>query len=167
MADLEIEIDIPAGASEQWKRLVEEGGQEAVDQITTLAEASMKQEAPEGVGIPEVNMSTTIKPRQQSQNPYSKVVQPNKRVDEGWLLHHAIVDGSSNYSAPPPLEPLIQWAAAKLDGDPREAAENLRWHIFQNGIPPNPFIYRSIKQWESNVEQIAQEAMDDTFEGGV
>jgi len=167
MAEMEIEVDVPSRVEDRWKEILGEGATDAVDQLSVLAERHMKDEAPEGVGIPRVNMRTTIKPRQESQNPYSKVVQPNKRVDEGWLLHHAIVDGSSNYSAPPPLEPLIQWASAKLDGDPREAAENLRWHIFQNGIPPNPFIYRSIKQWESNVEQIAQEAMDDTFEGGV
>jgi len=166
MADLEIDVEIPSTAADQWKQLSKLGGQEAVDQITVLAESSMKDEAPEGVGIPEVNMRSTIKPRKQSENPYSKVVQPHKRVDDGWLLHHAIVEGSSNYDAPPPLEALVPWAAAKLSGDPQEAAENLRWHIFENGIPPNPFVFRSTQQWLASVDTIAQEAVDDTFDDG-
>lgn len=170
MADLEIEVDLPDGASERWKRLAEEGGQDAVDQITVLAEAAMKEEAPEGAGIPEVHMRDTIKPTMESRNPYSKVVKPHKMTEQGWPLHHVIIEGTtgSSYSGPPPLPPLVQWAEAKLSGDPVQAAQNIRWAIAQEGHEtfPNPFIDRSIRQWQNRADEIAQEAVDEAFEGG-
>lgn len=170
MADLEIEIELPDGADERWQKLVQMGGQDAVDQLSILAENHMKDEAPEGAGIPNVHMRSTIKPNQKSRDPYRKVIQPHKMTDEGWPLHHAIIEGtdSGSYSGPPPLQPLVQWAETKLSGDPVQAAQNIRWAIFQEGHEtfPNPFIDRSLKEWRSRADEIAQDAVDAAFESG-
>jgi hypothetical protein len=170
MADLEIDVDLPSGASRQWKRLAEEGGRDAVDQISILAERFMKEEAPEGVGIPNVNMRTTIKPKVESRDPYRKNIAPRKKTEQGWPLHHAIIEGTSYGSSPPPLDPIMAWARAKIvtTTSIREAAEAIRWNIFHNGHDsfPNEFIDRSVRKWEGRSEQIAQDAVDDAFGSG-
>lgn len=175
MADLEIELDVPSRAEDRWKEILDEGAEDAVDQLSVLAERHMKDEAPEGVGIPRVNMSTTIKAAVDSTDPYRKEVKPRKRTDQGWPLHHVIIEGTGPASytgSPPPLDPILQWASAKLVPDAgetiEEVAQNVRWHIAQEGHEtlPNPFIDRSLKRWESRSEQIAQDAVDDAFDTG-
>lgn len=175
MADLEIEVDVPSRAADRWKQILGEGATDAVDQLATLSERHMKAEAPEGVGIPRVNMSTTIKAAVESEDPYRVSVAPRKRVDDGWPLHHVIIEGtdaSSYTSSPPPLDPILQWAAAKItpnaDSTLREAAQNIRWHIFHSGHDtlPNEFIDDSLEHWEARTQQVAQDAVDDAFDTG-
>lgn len=170
MADLQIDVDVDSAASERWKRLADEGGRDAVDQLGILAERFMKEEAPEGVGIPNVNMRTTIKPKVEGRDPYRKSIAPRKKTEEGWPLHHAIIEGTTYTDSPPPLDPILAWARAKIvtTTSIREAAQAIRWNIFHHGHSsfPNPFIDRSVKQWEGRAEQIAQDAVDDAFSGG-
>jgi len=172
MADLEIEVDIPDRAASRWKQILGEGATDAVDQLATLSERHMKQEAPEGVGIPNVNMSTTIKSVTESRDPYRVSVAPRKKTDDGWPLHHAIIEGTSYGSSPPPLDPILAWAKAKITPEAGEtmldAAQNIRWAIFHDGHEtfPNEFIDRSMKRWESRADQIAQDAVDDAFDSG-
>lgn len=172
MADLDIEVEVNADQGERWKRIIEEGGQDAVDQLAVLSERHMKDEAPEGVGIPNVNMATTIKPSLESTDPYRKSVAPRKKTEEGWPLHHAIIEGTDYDDAPPPLDPILRWAKAKITPDEGstflEAAQAIRWNIFHDGHEtfPNPFITRSLKRWEGRAEQIARDAVDDAFDSG-
>jgi len=169
MGDLEIEVDVPSRVEDRWKEILGDGATDAVDQLSVLAERHMKDEAPEGVGIPRVNMRTTIKPKVESTEPYRKSIAPRKRTDDGWPLHHVIIEGtgpSSYDEEPPPIDPLMQWAAAKL-GDP-QAAYAIQESIRQEGHEtlPNEFIDRSLKRWESRAGQIAQDAVDDAFDTG-
>lgn len=170
MADLEIEVDVPSRAEDRWKQILGEGAEDAVDQLSILAERHMKEEAPEGVGIPRVNMRTTIKPKVESTDPYRKSIAPRKKTDEGWPLHHAIIEGTDYTSSPPPLDPILQWARAKIVTTTtiREAAEAIRWNIFQEGHSsfPNEFVDDSLERWESRTQQIAQDAVDDAFDSG-
>lgn len=170
MANLEIEVDVDRQASDRWKRLAQEGGQDAVDQLSILAERHMKEEAPEGVGIPEVNMRTTIKPRVEGRSPYRKSIAPRKKTQEGWPLHHAIIEGTTYQNSPPPLDPIMAWARGKIvtTTSIREAAQAIRWNIFHEGHTsfPNEFIDRSLRQWQARADQIAQDAVDDAFSGG-
>jgi len=168
---LQIEFDDEAAqrAVDHWQRIVGSGARDAVDQISTLAESTMKAEAPEGVGIPDVNMRTTIKSETTSRDPYRKVIMPHKRTERGWLLHRAIVGNPSvpTYSdEKPPVEPLMEWAGAKL-GDP-SAAWAIRESIYQDGHDsfPNPFIDRSFREWRSQVDRIAGDAVEQAFRTG-
>lgn len=164
MADFEIDVNVDERATDRWEDIVGDGAEDAVDQLAVLAERHMKEEAPEGVGIPEVNMRTTIKAVLQSRDPYRKSIQPHKKTDEGWPLHHAIIDGATYPDERPPVEPLKRWARAKL-GD-----AGIGWYlqeqIFEDGQKtfPNRFVDRSVSQWESRVEDIAQDAVDDAFD---
>jgi hypothetical protein len=170
MADLEIDVDVPSAAEDRWKAILGEGARDAVDQLSILAERHMKEEAPEGVGIPRVNMRTTIKPKVESQDPYRKSIAPRKKTEQGWPLHHAIIEGTTYTNSPPPLDPILQWARAKIVtiGPIEEAAERIRWNIFREGHSsfPNEFVDRSLKRWEGRTEQIAQDAVDDAFDSG-
>lgn len=171
---LTIEFDDEAAqtAVDHWKQIVGSGAEDAVDQLGTLAEASMKDEAPEGVGIPEVNLRTTIKSRKVSADPYKRVIQPTKKTQDGWPLHHAIIEGSDYTSAPPPLEPILAWAEAKITprdgGSFREAAQAIRWNIYHDGHEtfPNPFVDRSMNDWETRVDQVASDAVEQAFDTG-
>jgi len=172
MADLNIEVDVPSRASSRWKQILGDGAEDAVDQLTTLAEGHMKAEAPEGVGIPNVNMATTIKSVTESRDPYRVSVAPRKKTEEGWPLHHAIIEGTSYDTAPPPLDPTLAWARAKITPEAgstmREAADAIRWNIFHTGHEtfPNEFVDDSLDKWESQADQIAQDAVDDAFDTG-
>lgn len=170
MADLNIEVDVDHGASERWQRITRKGGKKAVDQLSILAERHMKEEAPKGVGIPEVNMRTTIKPRVEGRSPYRKSIAPRKKTQDGWPLHHAIIEGTTYRNSPPPLDPIMQWARAKIvtTTSIREAAQAIRWNIFHEGHSsfPNEFVDRSLRRWQAQADEIAQEALDDAFDGG-
>jgi len=170
MPDLNIEVDVDRRDADRWKQILGDGSQDAVDQLSILAERHMKEEAPEGVGIPEVNMRTTIKPRVESRDPYRKSIAPRKKTQEGWPLHHAIIEGTSYTTSPPPLDPILQWARAKIvtTTSIREAAQAIRWNIFHEGHDsfPNEFVDRSLRKWQARADQIAQDAVDDAFRGG-
>ena len=172
VADLEIEVDVPYRVDERWKQILGDGAEDAVDQLAVLAERHMKDEAPEGVGIPRVNMATTIKAHTESTDPYRVSIAPRKRTEDGWPLHHAIIEGTDYDTNPPPLDPILQWASAKITPDEgqtiEQAAESIRWAIFQDGHEtfPNEFIDRSMKRWEGRASQVAQDAVDDAFDTG-
>lgn len=151
-----------------WKQVVGDGAERAVQQLAVLSERYMKEEAPEGVGIPEVNMQNTISAEQVSDDPFGMVVKPRKTTEDGIPLHHIIIEGTDggSYSARPPVEPLKAWAAAKL-GD-ESAAWAIREKIFQEGHTtlPNEFVDESLDRWKNRTEDIAQDAVDEAFGGG-
>lgn len=166
---IEFDGDEAQRAIDTWRQVVGDGAEDAVRQLAVLSERYMKEEAPEGVGIPEVNMQNTISAEQVSDDPFGMVVKPRKSTDNGIPLHHIIIEGtdSGSYSARPPVEPLMSWAAAKL-GD-ESAAWAIREKIFQEGHStlPNEFVDRSVQRWKSRTDDIAQDAVDEAFGGGI
>lgn len=164
-----IELDLNAVEAKQvveaWKAAVGEGGTDAVDALTILAENSMRREAPEGSGKskPQLRDSIDTKPETGDR----RVVMPFKRTSEGWLLVRAIVGnpGTPTYDdEKPPIGPLMEWARAKL-GD-EQAGWAIRESIYQEGHEtfPNPFVDRSMNEWENSVEEIAGEAVRDALD---
>ena len=180
MAANSMQIDVDLGDArrevESWQRIVGEGAVDAVDQIAVLAERFQKKEAPEGVGIPDVHLRTTIKATQESPassvsggSGYRKVVMPRKRTQDGWLLHRAIVGNPSTPTytdKKPPAEPLLEWAETKL-GE-RGIGWYLQDKIYREGHDslPDRFIDRSVRQWEGRAEDIAQDAVESAFRSG-
>ena len=169
---LEIEVDADQAqcAVDMWARIIgEDAAPAAVRQLAVLAERYMKEEAPQGVGHPEANMSKTIAARETNDDPFQMVIKPRKLTDDGWPLHHAVIgepDGPPTYTNKrPPIDPLKAWAAAKL-GD-ASAAWPIREKIFQEGQQsfPNPFIDRSIERWENDIQDVADDAVADAFRG--
>lgn len=187
-ASLQIELNDKQARRivDRWKRIVGSGAREAVDQLGTLAERHMKAEAPEGVGIPNVHLRTSIKSKTTSQDPYRKVIQPTKRTDDGWLLHRAIVGNPSTPSydldpeaAYPPnvpiwvgpggdaAGPIAEWASTKL-GNPN-AAWQIGWNwALGDGQEtfPNEFIDESMDKWRGRIDQVANDAVEDAFRTG-
>lgn len=172
MAELSIEVDGDEAqrAVRQWRKIVgQDAAENVVKQISTLAERHMKEEAPRGAGIPNVNLRTTISAEQVGDDPIQMMVKPRKRTQDGWLLHRAIVGEPSTPTygdTRPPIDPLKQWAGAKL-GDP-QAAWPIREKIYQEGQRsfPNPFIDRSIERWQNQVQRVSEDAVDEAFRGG-
>lgn len=166
--NLRIEFDDKQAqrAIDKWQEALGDGAADAVRQLVVLSERYMKDEAPEGAGIPNVNLQNTISSEQTSRDPFQVVVKPRKKTRDGWPLHHAIIEGASYGSKRPPIDPLMQWASAKL-GDP-QAAWPIRESIFQDGQEsfPNPFVDRSVSRWEGRVQQISDDAVSSAF-GGV
>lgn len=153
-----------------WREVVGDGAEDAVRQLAMLAERFMKEEAPEGVGIPNVNLTTTIASEQVSSDPFGMVIKPRKLTQDGWPLHHAIVGNPSTPTyddVRPPIDPLMAWASAKL-GDP-QAAWPIRESIYQDGQDsfPNPFIDDSVERWQNRVQQISDDAVSSAFGGGL
>lgn len=164
-----IEIDVDDEDAERivqaWKDAVGQGGVDAVGALTVLAERSMKREAPEGAGFnnPSLRDSIDTKPDTGAR----RVVMPFKRTREGWLLVRAIVgqpDTPSYSDERPPPGPILDWARAKL-GD-RSAGWAVRESIYQSGHDsfPNPFVDRSMNEWENTAEQVAGEAVRDALD---
>lgn len=174
--DLELEADEAVAGVRRASENLDEGARDAVDQLTVLAEGAMKAEAPEGAGMPDVHMRSTITTTTEDSEGLRKVVMPRKRTGEGWLLHRAIVGTPSTPSygdAKPPVwpgpsgdaqGPLAEWADAKV-GD-RNAAWAIANSIADSGHAsfPNPFIDRSVRQWRTQVEDIAGSAIADAVE---
>ena len=164
-----IEIDVDADDAERlvqaWKDAVGEGGVDAVGALTVLAERSMKREAPEGAGFnaPSLRDSIDTKPDSGAR----RVVMPFKRTGDGWLLVRASggqPDTPDYDDKRPPVGPLMDWARAKL-GD-RSAAWAIRESIYQDGHDsfPNPFVDRSMDEWERTAEKVAGEAVRDALD---
>lgn len=148
-----------------WKRAVGSGGIDAVTALAVLAESSMKREAPEGAGKnpPSLRDSVDTKPEGRSKR---KVVMPFKRTREGWLLVRAVVgqpDTPSYSDERPPAGPILEWARAKL-GD-ESAGWAVRESIYQDGHEsfPDPFVDRSMDEWEQTAEQVAGDAVRDAL----
>jgi len=171
MTETEIEIDVDADAAkalvQSWEDAVDDGAMDAANALAVLAENAMRREAPEGAGKnpPSLRDSIDTKPEGRSKK---KTVQPFKRTREGWLLVRAVV---GQPSAPtytderPPPGPLLEWARAKL-GD-EQAGWAVRESIFQSGHEsfPDPFVDRSMNEWENTVEQVAGDAVRDALGG--
>lgn len=176
---LDVEVDIGGAIRdlESAADAVETGAKDALDQLAVLAESAMKAEAPEGAGTPGVHMRSTIRTSTE-RGGLKKIVKPHKRTSEGWLLHRAIVGTpltpSYNSQKPPVWSvdgeaqgPLAEWAAAKL-GD-RNAAWALRESIFESGHAtiPNRFIDRSVREWESQADRVADRAIGRAIRGSM
>jgi hypothetical protein len=171
--DVDVDVADAVAVIEAIADEVDAAGAEIVDQLVLLAEGAMKDEAPEGAGIPDVHMRDTIKATGRRTR---QVVKPRKRTEEGWLLHRAIVGSPSvptwtPESKPPVWQgpdgeargPLAEWADAKL-GD-RSAAWAVQQSLVQSGPEtlPNRFIDRSVREWQGQVDRVA----DRVLEGGI
>ena len=179
MADefsVDVDLDDAREAASAWERAVGEGGRDAVSQLSVLAEGAMKRNAPEGAGLPNVHLRNTIQALPEGRT-LQKTIMPHKRTQEGWLLVRAIVGNPSvpryTTNAPPvwidreggdAQGPLAQWADAKL-GD-----QNAAWAVAQSikdrGSQltfPNPFVRDSFRQWRSEVDSIAGDAVEDAL----
>ena len=172
--DFEIEVDATEArrAVEAWEDAAGEGGKDAVSQLSVLAEDAYKQRIPEGAGIPNVNARTTVQalPEQRS---VQKTIMAHKRTQEGWLLIRAIVGNPTTptyTTEKPPVwidreggdaqGPLAQWADAKL-GDQNAAwavAENIKDRGTQLTFP-QPVVRDSYRMWQSQVEDVANQAV--------
>lgn len=179
MADefkVDVDLDDATRAADAWERAVGSGGKSAVSQLSVLAEGAMKQNAPEGAGIPNVHMRNTIQALPEGRT-LQKTIMPHKRTQEGWLLVRAVVGNPSTPTytteAPPvwidreggdAQGPLAQWADAKL-GD-QNAAWAVANAIKERGTQltfPNPFVRDSFLQWRSEVDDIANSAVEDAL----
>lgn len=166
--EIEVDDDSAQRAIEAWEEIVGDGAEDAVRQLAVLAERHMKLEAPKGAGHPNVNLRTTIAAEETDGNPFTMVIKPRKSTQDGWPLHHAIIgepDTPSYDNVRPPIDPLKQWAAAKL-GD-ASAAWPIQEKIFQEGHTslPNEFIDRSIESWQNDIQDVADDAVADAFRG--
>lgn len=178
MTTFEFDIQGVQGAAREISSTgddVETAGERTVSQLSTLAEASMKEESKEGVGLPSVHMKDTIRPEMSSDG-MKATIRPHKKTREGWLLHHAIVGNPSvpTYGDDPPpvwsdgsgnaAGPIARWAAAKL-GDPNDAWAVAR-SIQQDGHRtfPDRFIDRAYNEWSAKVDGIADDIFEDEVE---
>lgn len=173
MADIDIDVDV-ADAVEQMRDgsdAVDTGAERAVRQLAVLAEGALKDEAPEGAGR-DRHMRDSVDTRFRRGGKRANIG-PRKRAQDGTLLATYVVEGTdpSSYSLddPPPVEPLMDWADAKL-GDP-DAAWAIRRSIAETGHEtlPNPFVARAFEDWSDQVEDVAGEAIRDAltdFVGG-
>jgi len=174
--DIRVEIDVEraAKAVESWGVSTREGARKAVHELAIDAEASMKEEAPRGAGIPDTPLQTTV--AKTPDRPADKIeIMPHKRTQEGWLLAKAIIGSPSTPTygeQPPPVwvdstgDPqgrLATWAAAKL-GD-KGAAFAVAKEIQQEGHDsfPNPFVYRSAQSWIDDVADVTNEEVADAL----
>jgi len=160
---IEVEVDVEAAkrAAETWENDVGRAGKRAVRALTVLAESHMKAEAPEGTGRNNPSLRDSIDTKPESLSKAARV-QPFKRTREGWLLVRAIVGNPSTPTYTderPPPGPLLEWARQKL-GD-AQAGWAIRESIYQSGHDtfPNRFVDRSMDDWETEVEEIAGEAV--------
>lgn len=179
MASIRLDVDVASAIEslEDTQSDIKGGGEDAVEQLAILAEQHMKAEAPEGAGIPDVHMRSTIRPEYQDDGRVAEI-QPHKRTDEGWLLHKAIVGNPSvprfSSGKKPPVwveggeaqGPLAEWADAKLND--RNAAWAIRESIAESGHAtfPNKFIDRSVAKWRTSVNRIADRAISDALGSG-
>jgi len=164
---IEVEVDVEAAerAAEAWEDDVDRAGKRAVRALTVLAESHMKAEAPEGTGRNNPSLRDSIDTKPESLSKTARV-QPFKRTREGWLLVRAIVGNPSTPTYTderPPPGPLLEWARQKLGN--AQAGWAVRESIYQSGHEtfPNRFVDRSMDEWETEVEEIAGEAVRDAL----
>lgn len=140
---------------------IDDAASNAVKQLAVLAEAAMKDEAPEGTsGDLRDEIDTRFRKDGLTANVGSR-----KRTDDGGLLAEIIVEGtdSSSYDTQPPYGPLVRWAEAKLgDGG---IGYYLAERIGREGHEtlPNPFVDRSLDAWEDQVEDVAGQEVRDAM----
>lgn len=138
---------------------IDDGASRTVRQLSVLAEGPMKKEAPEGTGRNR-HMRDTIDTKFRRDG-LTANVGARKRTQDGGLLAEIIVEGTDpeSYDTQPPYGPLVAWADAKL-GDPG-IGYYLAEKIGRGGHEtlPNPFVDRSLQQWENQVEGLAGESI--------
>jgi len=171
LVDNEVEIEIQRNRAlrdlEELKQDIDEAGKSVANQLAIIAEAAMKREAPEGAGIPDNPLKSTIGVFPPGKGAKIKIVKPTKRTRAGWLLHHGIIGNPSTPTYTderPPIPPLVEWAAAKRSGDPLTEAFKVANSILARGTQetyPNPFVYRSFKNWENSIESVARKAVNE------
>jgi hypothetical protein len=174
MAKLEISVETDEAVKqvEEWLDDLDVAAEDALDTLQTMAETSMKAEAPTGAGKPA--MRNTITTRNIGE--HKRETQPRKRTPEGWLLHRAIVGNPStpSYTDTKPAVwvgaggqaqgQLAEWTRAKL-GD-RNAAWAVAQNILERGTQesfPDRFIDRALKSWINDVERQAGDAVAEAF----
>lgn len=166
--DIEIDMDQALGAIERLEKSVDPSTRRMVSQLSVLAEAYLKENAPEGAGT-NTHLRESVDTETNRQGKQAKVY-PHKRTSEGWLLVRAIVGNPSvpTYDDSVPVwsgpggdaaGPLARWAAAKLGN------RNAAWPIAQswkNGGGqksfPNPFVRDAFRQFQPEAEELAAEA---------
>jgi len=170
MTSVELEVRLSEALSDVagLDDAVDKGASRSVRQLAILAEAAMKEEAPEGAGR-DKHLRDTIDTRFRRGGKRADVG-ARKRVD-GTLLATYVVEGTDPGSYgpnfpedAPPIGPLMDWADAKF-GDP-DAAWALRRSIFETGhrTLPNPYVDRSLDKWEDRVGELAGEAVRDAID---
>jgi hypothetical protein len=158
--ELDIDVDGATRALDRIQDSVPDAGRSAVRQLTVLAEGAMKREAPEGAGR-QAHLRDTIR-TEFDRGGLQGLVRPQKKVSDGIPLVEILVNGASwDPDSPPPLAPLQEWTAAKWGDGSVEAAAILRNHLVEEGMDPNPFVARSIRDWQDQVEDIAGRAVRD------
>lgn len=164
----EIELNVNAdGAVRAMRQLqddIPDAGERAVRQLSVLAEGAMKREAPEGAGR---NRHTRDTIRTTFDRGGKKAtVRPHKRTESGIPLVEILVNGADwSPDNPPPLAPLQEWTAAKWGDGSIAAAAQLRNHLVEEGTDPDPFVARSVRDWEDQVGQIAGDAVREEIGG--
>lgn len=161
---LDVDLAEAKRSVDAWEDAVDIGASDAVRQLAVLAEGAMKDEAPEGAGR-DTHLRDTIDTRFSRGNKKANVG-ARKRTSEGWLLANVIVEGTDpgSYDDENPPPPLFDWAAAKL-GDP-----SLGWAVAQSIADdghesfPDPFVDRSLQQWQDQVEDIAADQIEDAID---
>jgi hypothetical protein len=175
---VDVDVDDARRAAESWERAMGEGGKDAVSQLSVLAEDAYKRRIPEGAGIPNVHARTTVQALPERRS-VQKTIMAHKRTQEGWLLIRAIVGNPSTPTfttdAPPvwidreggdAQGPVAQWADAKL-GDQNAAwavAENIKDRGTQLTFP-QPVVRDSYRMWQSQVEEVANQAVAERLGG--
>jgi hypothetical protein len=171
---LGIDADSAIAQLDGFPDAVDDGASAAVKQLAVLAEASMKDEAPEGDSTPHLRDTIDTRFRRGGK---AANVGARKKTDDGGRLADVIVDGTdpSSYTATPGLVAFLgkqmeDWADAKL-GD-ESAAYQVAWSIARTGHTtlPNDFVNRSLDDWEDRVEEVTGEkvrdAMSELMRGG-
>lgn len=167
-ADIELDLRDAMRTVREWPDAAREGAEQAVRQLSVLAEAYYKAEAPEGSGT-DVHMRDTVTTIFGRGGMRSRTV-AQKRVGSGMRLADLVtgnIDPNWTWDDPPPIPPLADWAAAKT-GDPG-FAYYLRWKLVEEGYDHDRFVDRAFREYQTGVdiEGIAGRQLQDALSGVV
>lgn len=159
---MNVDVDEATSALQDIQGSLPDAGKRSVRQLTVLAEGAMKEEVPEGSGR-DVHTRDTIE-TEFDRGGLRGTVRPTKKTNSGIPMADIITgDPSWTWDDPPPIPPLFDWVQAKWGATEVGAAFALQWHLVENGVEtfPNPFVDRSIRKWEDQVEAVAGRAVRD------
>jgi len=154
---LGIDVDSAVRQMDGAEDAIDDGASSAVRQLAVLAEASMKDEVPEGSGDTRDSIDTRFRRGGKTAN-----VGARKRTQDGDLLAEIIVEGTDGSSYDPSVglarflgKRMEDWARTKT-GDAQNAYP-IAWSIIRDGHAtlPNPFVDRSLDDWEDRVDDVA------------
>lgn len=155
--DVDVEIDDAQDVIDQIPDVTDRATTRAIRQLSILAEAAIKERAPEGAGT-DTHLRDTVDTRF-SRNGLKANIGPRKRVgDEDILLAEILGDHPSwDEDNPPPLGPLREWTEAKWGDGSVAAAARLRNSLVEDGMEsaPNPFVEEAFDAWKDQVEDVA------------